>query len=129
MCFLFLFVFWFLFVLFVRSFVCLFVRSYFILFFIIFPLGLLSDGEADYRVHLAGDDSRSPANTIGAFYRDEEGPALVMGTLDNPTSRAQLEYVKQAPRCTVLYGRRVCQVCQRIPQSPLSEFSTGLYPT
>lgn len=45
------------------------------------------DGQADYRVHLKG------VPNVGAFFRDEEGVALVMGTLDNPLSREHLRCV------------------------------------
>ena len=45
----------------------------------------VSDGCGDYRVHLEHSENGSP--TVGAFYRDEKGVALAMGTLEHPQSR------------------------------------------
>lgn len=66
-------------------------------YFATIVLSSLSDGRGDYRIHLGSgngeEGSRSSnklSNTLGAFYRDEGGLALVMGTLNNPTNRQQL---------------------------------------
>lgn len=48
---------------------------------------VVRDGQADYRVHLEDFPN------VGAFFRDEEGVALVMGTLDSPLSREHLRCV------------------------------------
>lgn len=61
----------------------------------------LSDGRGDYRVHLQHHDGGSSSsgdlsNTVGCFYRDNEGLAVVLGTLDNPKNRQEL-------RCVTLY--------------------------
>ncbi|CAB1121233.1 unnamed protein product [Ectocarpus sp. CCAP 1310/34] len=54
-----------------------------------------SDGRGDYRVHLADQAEGSHGhNTLGAFFRDEKGLALVMGTLDNPQDRHQLRSIE-----------------------------------
>ncbi|CAM9254349.1 unnamed protein product [Laminaria digitata] len=51
-----------------------------------------SDGHGDYRVHLEHSESGSP--TVGAFYRDEEGVALAMGTLQNPQSGEHIRLIE-----------------------------------
>ena len=49
------------------------------------------DGQSDYRVHMERLEGVVPH--VGAFFRDDEGVALVMGTLDNPNNREQLRCV------------------------------------
>lgn len=56
----------------------------------------LSDGRGDYRIHLQQHEEGSSggrSNTVGAFYRDGDGLALVLGTLENPEDRQHLRCV------------------------------------
>ena len=62
------------------------------LFLVFLILFFVSDGHGDYRVRLENGESGSPA--VGAFYRDEKGVALAMGTLQNPQSRERLRRVR-----------------------------------
>ncbi|CAM9810245.1 unnamed protein product [Ectocarpus sp. 6 AP-2014] len=80
-----------------------------------------SDGRGDYRVHLTDRAEGSHGhNTVGAFFRDEEGLALVMGTLDNPQDRHQLRSIESK-------GHPVYQsvadahdaICERVVSAPL----------
>lgn len=77
----------------------------------------LSDGRGDYRVHLQQHESGSnvdSSNTIGAFYRDEDGLALVLGTLDTPKDRQQLRCVTPTRDRFVLVHAAVQHVQPRV---------------
>ncbi|CAM9151364.1 unnamed protein product [Ectocarpus sp. 12 AP-2014] len=77
-----------------------------------------SDGRGDYRVHLA--DQADGHNTVGAFFRDDEGLALVMGTLDNPQDRHQLRSIEREGHPVY---RSVADthdaICERVLSAPL----------
>eukprot|EP00903_Cladosiphon_okamuranus_P010270 g9724.t1 len=91
-----------------------------------------SDGRGDYRVHLGNGDGEegspsgsgtSSLNTVGAFYRDEEGVALVMGTLDNPTDRRQLQSMEEVGHDVYRSSPEIHRaICERVIDSafPLS---------
>ncbi|CAM9776369.1 unnamed protein product [Ectocarpus fasciculatus] len=85
-----------------------------------------SDGRGDYRVHLADRAGGNRGhNTVGAFFRDEEGLALVMGTLDNPQDRHQLRSIESKGHPVY---RSVADthdaICERVLGTPLPPVSS-----